>query len=51
MVDKALRVAEGALHVVSSGLYLPYPVKILADAVGVLRRYGLSGLTGLLMRR
>ena len=31
--------------------YLSYPVKVLVDAVGLLRRYGLSGLTGLLMRR
>ena len=50
-VDKALRVAEGALYVVKNTLILNYPASIAINAVDILRRYGMNGLAGVLMRK
>lgn len=50
-VDKALRVAEGALYVVKNTLILNYPAAIVVNAIDVVKRYGMSGLAGVLMRK
>ena len=50
-VDKALRLVEGSLNVVKNTLILNYPAKIILETVDILKRYGLSGLTGVLMRK
>ena len=44
-IDKALRVADGTLSVIKNTVSLNYSTKL------VLKRYGLSGLAGVLMRR
>ena len=50
-VDKALRVAEGALYVVKNTLILNYPAAIVVNAIDIVKRYGMSGLAGVLMRK
>jgi len=51
VVDKLFRVAEGALYVVKNTLILNYPASIAISAVDIVRRYGMSGLAGVLMRK
>ena len=50
-VDKVMRIAEGALYVVKNTLILNYPASIAINAIETLRRYGMSGLAGVLMRK
>eukprot|EP01041_Mallomonas_annulata_P006796 gene6796-13763_t len=50
-VDKAMRVAEGTLYVVRNTLSLNYYAKLSLNAVDLLSRYGMSGLTGVLLRK
>ena len=50
-VDKALRLVEGSINMVKNTLILNYPAKIVLETVDILKRYGLSGLTGVLMRK
>ena len=50
-VDKALRIVEGALYMIKNTLILNYPASVAISAVDILRRYGMSGLAGVLMRK
>ena len=50
-VDKVYRVAAGTLHVIKTTVCLNYPARIIIETIDVLRRYGLSGLAGVLMRQ
>ena len=50
-IDKALRVADGTLSVIKNTVALNYSTKLVLHTVDVLKRYGLSGLAGVLMRR
>jgi hypothetical protein len=50
-IDKALRVADGTLSVIKNTVSLNYSTKLVLNTVDVLKRYGLSGLAGVLMRR
>lgn len=50
-VDKALRVIEGSIKLVKNTLCLNYPAHILIETVDILKRYGLSGLAGVLLRK
>lgn len=44
------RVVEGSLTVVKRTISLDYPSKIVIETIMALKRYGLSGLAGVLMR-
>ncbi|CAM9160256.1 unnamed protein product, partial [Ectocarpus fasciculatus] len=50
-VDKAYRLGLGTLHVVRNmGMALTYPALVAAEALEILRKYGLVGLAGILLR-
>eukprot|EP00596_Hydrurales_sp_CCMP1899_P009831 CAMPEP_0119037604 /NCGR_PEP_ID=MMETSP1177-20130426/6057_1 /TAXON_ID=2985 /ORGANISM="Ochromonas sp, Strain CCMP1899" /LENGTH=1390 /DNA_ID=CAMNT_0006999107 /DNA_START=105 /DNA_END=4274 /DNA_ORIENTATION=+ len=50
-VDKVIRVAECSLQVVKSTVSLNYPTKLALDSIDILKRYGMSGLAGVLLRK
>lgn len=50
-VDKIIRVADYSLKVIKSTVSLNYPTKLALHTVDILKRYGLSGLAGVLLRR
>jgi len=50
-VDKVSRLVDGTLKVIRNTLSLNYPAMIIIETVKILKTYGLSGLTGLLMRK
>ena len=50
-VDKIIRVADYSLQVVKSTVSLNYPTKLALHTVDILKRYGLSGLAGVLLRK
>lgn len=50
-VDKALRVVDGTLFVVKTALMQNYPAVLIVETVEILRRYGMSGLAGVLLRQ
>jgi FYVE zinc finger len=50
-VDKIIRVADYSLKVIKSTVSLNYPTKLAIHTVDILKRYGLSGLAGVLLRR
>lgn len=50
-IDKAYRVADYSLQIVKNTLILSYPAKIAVEALDILKRYGMSGLAGLLLRK
>jgi FYVE zinc finger len=50
-VDKIIRVADYSLKVIKSTVSLNYPTKLALHTVDVLKRYGLSGLAGVLLRK
>lgn len=45
------RVASGTLHLIRSTVSLNYAARIIIETVDIMRRYGLSGLAGVLMRQ
>ena len=45
------RVAVGAINVVKSTVSINYPVRLIVETIDILRRYGMSGLAGVLMRK
>ena len=50
-VDKIMRVADYSLQVFKSTVSLNYPTKLVLHTVDILKRYGLSGLAGVLLRK
>ena len=50
-VDKIIRVADYSLQVVKSTVSLNYPTKLALNTMDILKRYGLSGLAGVLLRK
>lgn len=50
-VDKMIRVADYSLKVIKSTVSLNYPTKLALHTVDILKRYGLSGLAGVLLRK
>ena len=50
-VDKIIRVADYSLKVIKSTVSLNYPTKLALHTVDILKRYGLSGLAGVLLRK
>lgn len=50
-VDKALRIADYSLIAAKNTLILSFPTKVLIETIDILKRYGLSGFTGLLLRK
>eukprot|EP01034_Spumella_vulgaris_P023030 gene23030-29219_t len=49
-IDKALRIADYSLIVAKNTLALNFPTKIVIETIDILKRYGLSGFAGLLLR-
>lgn len=50
-VDKAMRIVDASLNVVKNSVILNYPTKIILETIDILKRYGMSGLAGVLLRR
>eukprot|EP00600_Ochromonadales_sp_CCMP1393_P006515 CAMPEP_0174954748 /NCGR_PEP_ID=MMETSP0004_2-20121128/599_1 /TAXON_ID=420556 /ORGANISM="Ochromonas sp., Strain CCMP1393" /LENGTH=1315 /DNA_ID=CAMNT_0016202601 /DNA_START=234 /DNA_END=4178 /DNA_ORIENTATION=- len=50
-VDKVLRIADYSIKVAQNALTYNFPAKLALDTVEVLKRYGLTGFTGLLLRQ
>ena len=50
-VDKIIRVADYSLQFVKSTVSLNYPTKLALHTMDILKRYGLSGLAGVLLRK
>lgn len=50
-VDKAFRIADLGLNVMKNTVSLNYPTKLVLETIDILKRYGLSGLAGVLLRR
>lgn len=50
-IDKALRVADYSFVVARNTLALNFPTKVVFETIDVLKRYGLSGFAGLLLRK
>ena len=49
-VDKALRVARGAMHVLNV-VQVFYPLRLLLESLDVLCRYGVAGISAMLLRQ
>lgn len=50
-VDKIMRVLDGTLIVAKKTIVFNYPAYLLLEAVDIVRRYGMSGLAGVLLRK
>lgn len=50
-VDKALRVVDCTLMVARKTLIFNYPVYLVLETISALRRFGMSGLAGVLLRK
>eukprot|EP01035_Chromulina_nebulosa_P021317 gene21317-27619_t len=50
-IDKVYRVADYSLQFVKNTLYLSFPAKIAIETLDILKRYGISGLAGVLLRQ
>ena len=49
-IDKASRVVDMGLFMLKSALMCNYPAMLIVETVDILKRYGMSGLAGVLMR-
>lgn len=45
------RIADYSLIAAKNTLILSFPTKVLIETIDILKRYGLSGFTGLLLRK
>lgn len=50
-IDKISRITDCALQVIKNSLYLSYPTMLAIETLDILKRYGFTGLAGVLMRK